>query len=486
MRPFLDKDFLLSTETAKKLYHEIAEQLPILDYHCHLDPREIYEDRRFENITQVWLGGDHYKWRLMRSFGIEEKYITGDATDREKFQAWAETLALAVGNPLYHWTHLELKNYFGFEGPLTPENAEAVWTLCNAQLAKPEFSARNLLLRSKVEVIRTTDDPADSLKWHRKLAGDDKTSPACRGGGPASRPVEGSIPSEAAAFPVKVLPSYRPDKALGLEKPDYLDYLARLGGPQSFRALVDALKDRLDYFVSLGCRVSDHGLAAVPFAPAAEDLVEHIFQNRLAGVLPSALEEKQFKTALLVELGRAYHAKGVVMQLHFGVIRDLSKRVYRRLGPDAGIDSIGDQASISELAAFLNALDETGQLPKTVLYSLNPNDNTAVETVMGAFQTGEARGKLQHGSAWWFNDHKRGMQAQLESLAAEGHLATFVGMLTDSRSFLSCARHEYFRRILCDLLGAWVENGEYPDDKALLTRIVRGVCYDNAGAYFGF
>jgi Glucuronate isomerase len=491
MKPFLDKDFLLSTETAKKLYHEIAEQLPILDYHCHLDPREIYEDRRFENITQVWLGGDHYKWRLMRSFGIEEKYITGDAADREKFQAWAETLALAVGNPLYHWSHLELKNYFGFEGPLTPENAEAVWTLCNAQLAKPEFSARNLLLRSKVEVLCTTDDPADSLEWHRKLAGDDKTSPACRGGGAASRPVEGSIPSEAAAFPVQVLPSYRPDKALGIEKADYLAYLARLSAAAdckigSFASLVDALQRRLDFFVSLGCRVSDHGLAAVPFAPAAPDIVEYIFQKRLAGVLPSALEEKQFKTALLVELGRAYHAKGVVMQLHFGVIRDLSRRVYRALGPDAGIDAIGDQASISELAAFLNALDETGQLPKTVLYSLNPNDNTAIETVMGAFQTGEARGKLQHGSAWWFNDHKRGMQAQLESLAAEGHLATFVGMLTDSRSFLSCARHEYFRRIFCDLLGAWVENGEYPDDKALLTRIVRGVCYDNAGAYFGF
>ncbi len=283
-----------------------------------------------------------------------------------------------------------------------------------------------------------------------------------------------------------ILPSYRPDKALSLEKPDYLDYLTRLGGPQSFRALVKVLKDRLDFFVSLGCRVSDHGLAAVPYAEASSEGIEAIFQNRLAGKLPSALEEKQFKTALLVELGRAYHAKGVVMQLHFGVIRDLSRRVYRALGPDAGIDAIGDQASISELAAFLNALDKTGQLPKTVLYSLNPNDNTAIETVMGAFQTGEARGKLQHGSAWWFNDHKRGMQAQLESLAAEGHLATFVGMLTDSRSFLSCARHEYYRRIFCDLLGAWVENGEYPDDKALLTRIVRGVCYDNAGAYFGF
>ena len=476
MRPFMDKDFLLSTETAKKLYHGVAEPLPIVDYHCHLDPREIWEDRRFENITRVWLEGDHYKWRLMRSFGVEERFITGDASDREKFQKWAEALSLAIGNPLYHWSHLELKNYFGFEGHLTPENAEEVWTLCNAQLAKPEFSARNLILRSNVEVVCTTDDPADGLEWHQRLAGAHSVRPRAIN----DRPYGGET-----TFPVKVLPTFRPDKALGLEKPDYLDYLTRLGSPQSFRALADALKDRLDFFVSLGCRVSDHGLAAVPFAPAAEDVVERIYRNRLAGILPSALEEKMFKTALLVELGKAYHARGVVMQLHFGVIRDLSKRVYRQLGPDAGVDSIGDQASIAELAAFLNALDETDELPKTILYSLNPNDNTAIETVMGAFQTGEARGKLQHGSAWWFNDHKRGMQAQLESLAAEGHLAAFIGMLTDSRSFLSYARHESFRRVLCDLLGAWVENGEYPDDEALLTRIVHGICCDNARAYFG-
>ena len=461
MRPFMDKDFLLTTPTAQKLYHETAASCPIIDYHCHLNPQEIFEDRRFENITQVWLGGDHYKWRLMRSFGVDERFITGDAPDREKFQKWAETLSLAIGNPLYHWSHLELKNYFGFEGHLAPENAEEVWKLCNEKLAQPEFSARNLILRSKVEVICTTDDPADSLEWHRRLAG-------------------------AASFPVKVLPSFRPDKAMCLEKPDYLDYLVRLYSPESFKALVDVLKQKLDFFVSLGCRVSDHGLAAVPFAPVPEDVVDHIYQNRLAGILPSALEEKMFKTALLVELGRAYHARGVVMQLHFGVIRDNSRRVFTALGPDAGMDSIGDQASIAELAAFLNALDETGELPKTVIYSLNPNDNAAIESVMGAFQTGEARGKLQHGSAWWFNDHKRGIQAQLESLAAEGHLATFVGMLTDSRSFLSYARHEYFRRILCDLIGAWVENGEYPDDLALLTAIVKGICRDNAKAYFGF
>ena len=459
MKQFMDREFLLTNDTAKHLYHELAASLPIIDYHCHLDPREIYEDRHFDNVTQLWLGGDHYKWRLMRSFGVDERSITGEATDREKFQAWAEALSLAAGNPLYHWSHLELKNYFGFDGHLTPENAEQVWQLCNKKLSQPEYSARNLILRSKVEAICTTDDPADSLEWHQKLRQTD--------------------------FPVKVLPSFRPDKALGIEKQDYLAYLARLGSPASFAALTEALRARLDHFTALGCRVTDHGMDHVPYAPAEPAEIERIYQKRLGGQMPTALEAEQFKTALLLALGRAYHAKGLVMQLHFGVIRDLSKRVFRLLGPDAGIDAIGDQAPITKLAAFLNALDETGELPKTILYSLNPNDNAAIETVMGAFQTGEARGKLQHGSAWWFNDHKNGMRAQLESLAAEGHLATFVGMLTDSRSFLSYARHEYFRRIVCNLIGTWVENGEYPNDETLLKQLVQGICHDNAAAYFG-
>ena len=283
---------------------------------------------------------------------------------------------------------------------------------------------------------------------------------------------------------MKVLPSFRPDKALGIEKQDYLAYLARLGSPASFAALTEALRARLDRFTELGCRVTDHGMDHVPYAPAEPAQIEAIYQKRLGGRMPTVLETEQFKTALLLALGRAYHAKGLVMQLHFGVIRDLSKRVFRQLGPDAGIDAIGDQAPITKLAAFINALDATGELPKTILYSLNPNDNAAIETVMGAFQTGEARGKLQHGSAWWFNDHKNGMRAQLESLAAEGHLATFVGMLTDSRSFLSYARHEYFRRIVCDLIGTWVENGEYPNDETLLKQLVQGICHDNAAAYF--
>ncbi len=459
MKQFMDRDFLLTNDAAKHLYHELAASLPIIDYHCHLDPREIYEDRHFDNVTQLWLGGDHYKWRLMRSFGVDERSVTGEATDREKFQAWAEALSLAAGNPLYHWSHLELKNYFGFDGHLTPENAEQVWQLCGEKLSQPDFSARNLILRSKVEAICTTDDPADSLEWHQKLRQTD--------------------------FPVKVLPSFRPDKALGIEKQDYLAYLARLGSPASFAALTEALRARLDRFTELGCRVTDHGMDHVPYAPAEPAQIEAIYQKRLGGRMPTALETEQFKTALLLALGRAYHAKGLVMQLHFGVIRDLSKRVFRQLGPDAGIDAIGDQAPITKLAAFLNALDGTGELPKTILYSLNPNDNAAIETVMGAFQTGEARGKLQHGSAWWFNDHKNGMRAQLESLAAEGHLATFVGMLTDSRSFLSYARHEYFRRIVCNLIGTWVENGEYPNDETLLKQLVQGICHDNAAAYFG-
>ena len=457
MKAFLDKDFLLSTETARHLYHDFAAHMPIIDYHCHLDPKEIYEDRRFENITQVWLGGDHYKWRLMRSAGVEEKYITGDASDREKFQKWAETIGLAIGNPLHHWSHLELKNYFGYEGALNGDTAEEVWQLCNEKLKT--MSARSLIVDSNVKALCTTDDPADSLEWHQKIAAD-------------------------ASFDVKVLPSFRPDKALGIEKAEYLDYLKRLGEIESFAQLCDALLARLDFFCSLGCRVSDHGVDAVPFAPASEEEVAAIFQRRLAGQMPSALEEKQFKTALLLVLGRAYARKGLVMQIHFGVIRDNAKRVFRALGPDAGIDSIGDQASIRSLAAFLNALDETDELPKTILYSLNPNDNAAIETVMGAFQNGSAVGKVQHGSAWWFNDHRQGMTEQMTSLANEGFLAGFVGMLTDSRSFLSYARHEYFRRILCELLGSWVENGEYPNDDKALKTIVQGICVKNAERYF--
>ena len=462
MKRFMDADFLLQTDTAKQLYHDVAAKCPIIDYHCHLSPKEIAEDKRFSSITELWLGGDHYKWRLMRSFGVAERFITGDASDREKFHAWAETLSLAIGNPLYHWSHLELKNYFGYDGVLNGETADAVFDLCNEKLRDPAFSARNLILRSDVAALCTTDDPADSLEWHRQIAD--------------------------SGFTVKVLPSFRPDKALGIEKADWLSYLDRLSESagvfvHTFSELCEALRLRADVFDVLGCRVSDHGLAAVPYVPASSKTVEAIFRKRRDGEAISAQEIAQFKTALLLFLGRTYAKRGWVMQLHFGVIRDNAKRVYRTLGPDAGVDSIGDAVSFSDLAAFLNALDETDELPKTILYSLNPNDNAALATVMGCFQR-DVPGKLQLGSAWWFNDHIKGMQTQLIDLAAEGHLATFVGMLTDSRSFLSYARHEYFRRILCDLIGEWVEDGEFPNDEKTLDRIVRDISFDNARRYF--
>ncbi len=457
---FLDENFMLSTRTAQRLYRDVAAGQPIIDYHCHLSAKEIYEDRRFENLTRVWLEGDHYKWRLMRSFGIEERYITGEAEDKQKFLKWVEAVETAIGNPLYHWSHLELKNYFDYRGSISRENAEQIWQIGEQKLAREDFSARNLILRSGVEVLCTTDDPADSLEWHEKLRESD--------------------------FKVKVLPSFRPDRALGIEKADYSTYLERLGSIKSFADLKEALKKRLEEFTALGCRVSDHGMDAVPFVPASEAEIESIFQKRLAGEMPTVKEQKQFKTALLLFLGAQYAQRNMVMQLHFGVMRDLNERIYAALGADAGIDAIGDAVSMKDLAAFLNALDVQGALPKTILYSLNPQDNAGIVSVMGAFQTSEARGKLQQGSAWWFNDHKQGMRAQLSTLAAEGHLAAFVGMLTDSRSFLSYARHEYFRRILCDVIGEWVESGEYPCDEALLRKIIRGICYENAKNYFDF
>ncbi len=460
MKPFMDRDFLLSTHTARRLYHDYAAALPIIDFHCHLSPREIFEDRQFDNITQLWLGADHYKWRLMRSAGVEERFVTGDAPDRDKFQKWAETLGLSVGNPLFHWSHLELRNYFGYEGILNGSTAEEVWQLCNSALQNPDMGARGLIERSNVKALCTTDDPADTLEWHRRLA-------------------------EDKSFRPRVLPGFRPDKALGIERADYTEYLQKLGPIGSYGELTEALKSRLKAFAGLGCRVSDHGMEAVPFVPASEDELEAIFRRRLEGLLPTPREAAMFKTALLTELGREYARLGIVMQLHFGVMRNNSRRLFKALGPDAGLDSVGDQVSVKALAGFLSALDETGELPKTILYSLNPNDNAAIETVMGAFQTGEAVSKLQHGTAWWFNDHKQGMLDQMTSLANEGYLAGFVGMLTDSRSFLSYTRHEYFRRILCDMLGKWVEDGEYPCDETTLRTITEGICFRNAERYFG-
>ena len=465
MKQFMDRDFLLSTNMAKHLYHDYAVHQPIIDYHCHLSPQEIYEDIKFTNITQMWLAGDHYKWRQMRSNGVEEYYITGAASDREKFQKWAETLEMAIGNPLYHWSHLELQRYFGYEGHLNGRTAEEVWQFCCQKLENGSMSARSLIKDSKVKLLCTTDDPVDSLEWHRLLKED--------------------------GFAVKVLPAWRPDKAVHLEKEGYLPYLNQLEAVSgvkidSFADLKQALHRRMDFFAENGCVVSDHGLEYVMYAPATEAEIEDIFARRRRGETLTGEEQARYKTALLVALGREYADRGWVMQLHFGAIRDLNTKIFQALGPDAGIDAINNYAPAKELGQFLNALTITDQLPKTILYSLNPIDNAVIGSVMGCFQSSDAVGKLQHGSAWWFNDHQTGMREQMTELANLGFLGNFVGMLTDSRSFLSYARHEYFRRILCDLIGGWVENGEYPADQQALRKIIEGICYGNVKRYFGF
>ncbi|WP_461810570.1 glucuronate isomerase [Faecalimonas sp.] len=466
MKTFMNKDFLLSTKTAQKLYHEYAECMPILDYHCHLNSQEIYEDRKFENITQVWLGADHYKWRQMRSNGVEEKYITGNATDREKFQKWAETLEMAIGNPLYHWSHLELKKYFGYNGYLNGDTAEEVWNLCNAKLQEDGMSARNLIKQSNVTLVCTTDDPIDSLEWHKKIA-------------------------EDGSFDVQVLPAWRPDKAMNLEKPDYLEYITSLSEVsnvkiESFATLIEALKVRMDFFAQNGCSISDHGLEYVMYKPASPEEIEEIYAKRLEGKKISYEETLKFKTAYMVTLGKEYHKRNWVMQLHYGVKRDNNQKIYRGLGPDTGVDCINNFAPSSEMADYLNALVINDELPKTIIYSLNPVDNATIGTIIGCFQGPEAVGKIQQGSAWWFNDHKTGMTDQMISLANLGLLGNFIGMLTDSRSFLSYTRHEYFRRIMCELIGGWVENGEYPADYKTLEKIVKGISYNNAVRYFEF
>lgn len=466
MKKFLDEDFLLTTEAAKKLYHEYAEDMPIIDYHCHINPQEICEDRKFDNITQVWLGGDHYKWRQMRSNGVDEKYITGDASDREKFQKWAETLELLIGNPLYHWSHLELKRYFGYEGHLSGETAEEVWNLCNEKLAQDDMTVRNIIKKSNVKLICTTDDPVDSLEYHKKLAEDD-------------------------SFDVKVLPAWRPDKAMNLEKPEYLDYVKKLSEVSgievnSFASLIEALKKRMDFFASVGCSVSDHALEYVMYAPAADEEIEAIYAKRLAGGQITKEEELKFKTAFMLSVGKEYDRRNWVMQLHYGCKRDNNALRYKQLGPDTGYDCINNYAPSSEMADFLNALAGADELPKTILYSLNPNDNASIGTILGCFQNDKTIGRIQQGSAWWFNDHKTGMTEQMISLANLGILSNFIGMLTDSRSFLSYTRHEYFRRIMCELIGGWVENGEYPDDYKVLEKIVKGISYNNTVRYFEF
>ena len=466
MKPFMNENFLLSTQVAQELYHDIAENMPVLDYHCHINPEEIAKDRKFENITQVWLGGDHYKWRQMRSNGIDEYYITGDASDREKFQKWAETLEKAIGNPLFHWSHLELQRFFGYYGILNGETAQEVWDLCNAKLQEDSMSVRNLIRQSNVTLICTTDDPADDLHWHKEISKDD-------------------------SFEIQVLPAWRPDKAMNIEKPDYTAYITKLGevagvSIQSFAQLKEALQKRLQFFHEMGCRASDHALEYVMYVPTTEEQIEKIFASKLAGTDITREEELQFKTAFMTFVAEEYTKLGWAMQLHYGCKRDNNEEMYEKLGPDTGYDCINNYAPSAQMADFLNALKKKEALPKTIIYSLNPNDDEAIGTILGCFQNSDAIGKIQQGSAWWFNDHKTGMTRQMTSLANLGLLGNFIGMLTDSRSFLSYPRHEYFRRIMCELIGGWVENGEYPYDKKMLENIVKGISYNNAVRYFGF
>ncbi|MFU0826501.1 MAG: Uronate isomerase [Lachnoclostridium sp.] len=466
MREFLDENFLLTNRTAQVLYHDYAAKMPIIDYHCHINPREIAENRSFDNITQIWLNGDHYKWRLMRANGIEEKYITGNASDYDKFYHWSKTLPKAIGNPLYHWSHMELRRYFDYNGLLNPSTAARVWTLCNEKLESLSMKAQNIIKRSRVELICTTDDPADSLSWHKAIKMD-------------------------TGFGVKVLPAFRPDKALNIENPDFIDYIKQLskvsGIPiTDFSSLCAALEKRMEFFNALGCRTSDHSLDYIMYEPANADEIEAIFAKRIKGILPDKLEQLKYKTAFLLFAGKQYHKYGWIMQLHYGAKRNNNTSMYTKAGADTGFDCIHTYSSSAQMADFLNALNQTDELPKTIIYSLNPNENEIINTVIGCFQDSSAAGKLQHGAAWWFNDHKMGITAQMIALANTGLLSNFIGMLTDSRSFLSYTRHEYFRRILCNLIGIWVENGEYPNDLEYLGQIVQDISYYNVKRYFGF
>ena len=460
---FLNDNFLLKSQTARELYHGYAKDMPIIDYHCHIDPREIYEDRRFKNITQLWLGGDHYKWRIMRSNGVEERYITGDAPDREKFQAFAEALPRAIGNPMYHWCHLELKNYFGYEGVLNGDTAEEVWCLTEKKLAEASFSAKGLIRQSNVAMIGTTDDPISDLQYHKLLADE--------------------------GFEVKVLPSFRPDQALNCHKPTFIEYIGKLSAAsgieiKSAEDVKAALTQRIEFFDARGCRASDHGLDYVMYREGTEEEINAVFVKAMNGEAVSLEEREMYQTYLLLHCAREYARLGWVMQLHFSCMRNPNAKAFATLGADSGFDCIASVDNCEALKNVLNALEYEDKLPKTILYSLNPADDAWIDTLMGAFQGAGVRGKIQHGSAWWFNDNKVGMENQMTSLGNLGLLGNFVGMLTDSRSFLSYARHEYFRRILCNLIGKWVEDGEYPDDMDNLGNIVQDICYNNAKNYF--
>jgi len=476
MKEFMNKDFILDTPTAQHLYHDYASKMPLADYHCHLNPQEIYEDRRFNNLAEVWLGGqnpdgsfagDHYKWRVMRSNGVEETYVTGMVDPFEKFMKFVEALEMAIGNPMYHWCHLELRQFFGVTEPLTTESAKRIWDHCNDLLQNdPDMSARGLIRKANVAFIGTTDDPIDSLEWHEKIAAD-------------------------PTIEVVVGPSYRPDKAVNIHKAGWHEYMKALAasvGKESLATMqdvLDALLERLAHFKAHGCKASDHGLDYVPFQNYTVEQADAVYQKALKGEKLTIEEIEGFQTVILLTLGKAYHEMDIAMQLHYSCLRNNNQRIFKLQGGDTGVDAIAQNTCGGNISQLLSALDEAGACPKTILYSLNPADNAQLGTLIGCFQGPEVPGKIQQGSAWWFNDHKVGMEEQMKSLASLGLLGNFVGMLTDSRSFLSYARHDYFRRIMCNLIGNWVENGEYPNNDASLKKIVEGISFNNAKRYFG-
>ena len=466
MKAFLNEDFLLQTPTAQQLYHDFAADMPIIDYHNHLVPQQIAEDKQFDNITQIWLAGDHYKWRAMRAHGVDEKYITGNASDEEKFMKWAETVPYTMRNPLYHWTHLELQRYFGVTELLNAESGKRIYDHCSALLRTKEYSVKNLLLKMNVKALCTTDDPIDNLAYHKQIA--------------------------ASGFPVKVLPTFRPDKAMGVDDEivfiEYVNALAA-AAEMKIQTLSDykaAIKSRHDYFHAAGCRLSDHGLEHIYADDFTEAEIEHIFERLITGKSLNKKEKWQFKSAMLIYFAHLDHARGWTQQFHLGAIRNNNARLLGALGPDTGFDSIGDFEQAKPLSAFLNRLDSTNQLAKTILYNLNPRDNELLATMTGNFQDGTIVGKMQFGSGWWFLDQKDGMEKQINALSNMGMLSHFVGMLTDSRSFLSFPRHEYFRRILCNLIGNDVENGELPADMPWLGKLVKDISYTNASEFFNF
>jgi len=466
MKKFLDEHFLLQSVTAQKLYHDHAENLPIIDYHCHLPPQQIAEDQSFENITQIWLYGDHYKWRAMRSNGIDEKYCTGDASDYEKFLAYAETVPYTLRNPLYHWTHLELQRYFGIDTVLNKESADQIWETANSKLNGSEMSCRSLLKKMQVEVVCTTDDPADSLEFHQQLLKEE--------------------------FDVLVLPTFRADKAMAVDDHQtYNDYLDHLGSVADieihrYQDLLDALKKRHDFFASLGCRLSDHGLEKVYAENYHHAETHQAFDKVRQGNRLSEDEAGKLKSAILYELALLDHSKGWTQQFHLGALRNNNSRMLRTLGPDTGFDSIGDFSHAQPLSRFFDRLDSSDQLAKTIIYNLNPSDNYLISTMIGNFNDGSVPGKMQFGSGWWFLDQKEAMEWQMNALSNLGLLSRFVGMLTDSRSFLSYPRHEYFRRILCNLFGRDIENGELPNDLDLVGSTIQNICYYNAKNFFQF